>query len=423
MRLEGKVALVTGAAGGIGAATCERLAGEGARVAAADLDGARADDVASGLDGIGVELDVRSTDSAAAAVATAVEQLGPIDVLVNNAGIAEDDFFLRTDPEMWDRVIAVNLRGVLAVTHAVLPAMHERGSGSIVNVASEAGRVGSQLSTVYSATKAGVIGFTKALAKESARYGVRVNAVAPGPIDTPMLRVAPRRARPARRALRARDGRVHRDEAPGESRGGRGRDRLPRVRGRLVHHRRDRRRERRPRHDVSPLAPSGTVAGVVRGPTVVATLVTLSAFVGAGCGGDEALSADDYRAQTSEVCSEALERTMAVEPPDSPEALGGFLEEVVEIGGDLQDDFEGLEPPDDLADQHDDLVALGQEQEETLESLIDEIEQSDDPAATFTERIPELNDQVEESNQIVDEIGGIEECKGEPIPAPGDAPA
>jgi 2-hydroxycyclohexanecarboxyl-CoA dehydrogenase len=191
MRLEGKVALVTGAAGGIGAATCERIAGEGARVAAADLDGARADDVASGLDGIGVELDVRSTDSAAAAVATAVEQLGPIDVLVNNAGIAEDDFFLRTDPEMWDRVIAVNLRGVLAVTHAVLPAMHERGSGSIVNVASEAGRVGSQLSTVYSATKAGVIGFTKALAKESARYGVRVNAVAPGPIDTPMLRVAP----------------------------------------------------------------------------------------------------------------------------------------------------------------------------------------------------------------------------------------
>ncbi|MDQ3767896.1 MAG: SDR family oxidoreductase, partial [Actinomycetota bacterium] len=88
-------------------------------------------------------------------------------------------------------VIAVNLRGVLAVTHAVLGGMHERGGGSIVNVASEAGRVGSQLSAVYSATKAGVIGFTKALAKESARFGVRVNAVAPGPIETPMLRAAP----------------------------------------------------------------------------------------------------------------------------------------------------------------------------------------------------------------------------------------
>lgn len=191
MRLEGKVALVTGAAGGIGAATCERLAGEGARVVVADLDGAKAREVAAGLDGIAVELDVRSTDSAAAAVATIAAQLGEIDVLVNNAGIAEDDFFLRTDPEMWDRVIAVNLRGVLAVTHAALPAMHERGAGAIVNVASEAGRVGSQLSTVYSATKAGVIGFTKALARESARYGVRVNAVAPGPIETPMLRVAP----------------------------------------------------------------------------------------------------------------------------------------------------------------------------------------------------------------------------------------
>ena len=90
--------------------------------------------------------------------------------------------------------------------------------------------------------------------------------------------------------------------------------------------------------------------------------------------------------------------------------------------GDLQDDLDGLEPPDELADQHDDFVAVGREQEETFESLIDEIEQSDDPAATFTEQIPELNDQIEESNGIVDEIGGLEECEGEPIPTPGDAP-
>ncbi|HYI36861.1 MAG TPA: SDR family oxidoreductase [Thermoleophilaceae bacterium] len=179
MRLEGKVALVTGGVGGIGTATCERLAAEGAEVAAADLQGAD------------YTMDVRDTASVRAAVEAIEADLGPIDVLVNNAGIADDDFFTRTNEAQWDRVIAVNLRGVLAVTHAVLPGMHERGAGSIVNVASEAGRVGSQVSTVYSATKAGVIGFTKALAKESARYKVRVNAVAPGPIDTDMLKVAP----------------------------------------------------------------------------------------------------------------------------------------------------------------------------------------------------------------------------------------
>ncbi len=191
MRLEGETALVTGAAGGIGAATCERLAGEGARVVVADLDLHRARDLAGALDGMGVEMDVRSKASVGAAVEAAESELGPISVLVNNAGIAEDDFFSRTDEAMWDRVIAVNLRGVLAVTHAVLGGMHERGGGSIVNIASEAGRVGSQLSAVYSATKAGVIGFTKALARESARFGVRVNAVAPGPIETPMLQAAP----------------------------------------------------------------------------------------------------------------------------------------------------------------------------------------------------------------------------------------
>ena len=146
---------------------------------------------AADLDGTAYAMDVRDTGSVRAAVKAVESDLGPVDILVNNAGIADDDFFVRTDEAQWDRVIAVNLRGVLAVTHAVLPGMHERRAGSIVNVASEAGRVGSQLSTVYSATKAGVIGFTKALAKESARYGVRVNAVAPGPIDTDMLKVAP----------------------------------------------------------------------------------------------------------------------------------------------------------------------------------------------------------------------------------------
>jgi 2-hydroxycyclohexanecarboxyl-CoA dehydrogenase len=108
-------------------------------------------------------------------------------VLVNNAGYDEFGFFARTDEEMWDRVLAINLRGTIAVTRAVLPGMQERGGGRIVNVASEAGRVGSQGSAVYSAAKAGVIGLTKAVARESARFGVTCNAVAPGPIETPLL--------------------------------------------------------------------------------------------------------------------------------------------------------------------------------------------------------------------------------------------
>jgi 2-hydroxycyclohexanecarboxyl-CoA dehydrogenase len=190
MRLAGETALVTGGTGGIGSATCARLAAEGARVAVADLDLDEARALAGDLDGYGVVLDVTSVDSVAKAVGEIESELGPISILVNNAGLAEDNFFLKTDEGMWDRTLAVNLRGVFAVTHSVLPGMHERGGGSIVNIASEAGRVGSQLSTIYSATKAGVIGFTKALAKESARYGVRVNAIAPGPIETPMLHAA-----------------------------------------------------------------------------------------------------------------------------------------------------------------------------------------------------------------------------------------
>ena len=190
MRLGGRTALVTGGAGGIGAATCARLAAEGARVAVCDLhlDPARA--LATEIGGLGLELDVRSGDSIAAATAAAERELGPIDVLVNNAGVAGEGFFVDTPPEVWDGLIAVNLRGVLAVTHAVLGGMQRRGGGAIVNVASEAGRVGSKMAVVYSATKAGVIGFTKAVAKESARFGVRVNAVAPGPIDTQMVRAA-----------------------------------------------------------------------------------------------------------------------------------------------------------------------------------------------------------------------------------------
>jgi 2-hydroxycyclohexanecarboxyl-CoA dehydrogenase len=187
MRLEGKVALVTGGASGIGAATCRRLAAEGARVAVTDMNLEPAREVAGEVDGEAIELDVRSTDSIAAAVAAAEQELGPLDVLVNNAGYDEFGWFGQTDEGIWDRVLAVNLRGVLAVTHAVLPGMQQRGGGRIVNIASEAGRAGSAGSVVYSAAKAGVIGFTKALAQENGRFNITINAIAPGPIETPLL--------------------------------------------------------------------------------------------------------------------------------------------------------------------------------------------------------------------------------------------
>src|SRR5437764_3561859 len=134
MRLEGKPALVTGGASGIGAATARRLAAEGARVAIADLDLSGARDVAGELDGAAVEMDVADTASVRAGVALAAEAVGPADVLVNNAGTDRFGWFTHTDEAIWDVVLGVNLRGVLAVTHAVLASMHERGGGAIVNV-------------------------------------------------------------------------------------------------------------------------------------------------------------------------------------------------------------------------------------------------------------------------------------------------
>ncbi|HEX4564096.1 MAG TPA: SDR family NAD(P)-dependent oxidoreductase, partial [Solirubrobacteraceae bacterium] len=144
MSLSGRTALVTGGASGIGAATARRLAAEGARVGVVDIneDGAR--EVARELDGFSCALDVADAESVRAGVAQVVGELGEIDVLVNNAGTDRFSYFVHTDEELWDFVLGVNLRGVLAVTHAVLPGMQERRGGAIVNVASEAGRVGSQ---------------------------------------------------------------------------------------------------------------------------------------------------------------------------------------------------------------------------------------------------------------------------------------
>ena len=140
MRLEGRKALVTGGASGIGAAIARRLAAEAAMVVIGDLNAEGAREVASEFGGEAVGLDVTETASAAAVV----EELGPFEILVNNAGMDEFGFFTETDPRMWERVIAVNLGGVLACTHAVLPAMQQAGYGRIVSIASEAGRVGSK---------------------------------------------------------------------------------------------------------------------------------------------------------------------------------------------------------------------------------------------------------------------------------------
>ena len=181
MRLEGRKALVTGGASGIGAAIVRRLAAEGAEVTIGDLnlDGATevAGEVAGELGGEAVRLDVTEL----ASVAGVAETLGPFQILVNNAGTDDFAFFTDMTPERWRRLLAVNLEGVFACTHAVLPAMQEAGYGRIVNIASEAGRVGSKGSAVYSAAKGGVIAFTKTIARENGRFGITSNAIAPGP--------------------------------------------------------------------------------------------------------------------------------------------------------------------------------------------------------------------------------------------------
>jgi 2-hydroxycyclohexanecarboxyl-CoA dehydrogenase len=184
VRLEGRKALVTGGASGIGAAVAARLAAEGAEVWVGDIDTDGAERVAGEVNGHALELDVTEVESARAAVAAIG---GRLDILVNNAGTDEFGFFTYTTPEQWQRVLAINLVGVLNCTHAALPGMQEAKYGRIVSVSSEAGRVGSKGSAVYSAAKAGIIGFTKAIARENARYEITANAVAPGPIETPLL--------------------------------------------------------------------------------------------------------------------------------------------------------------------------------------------------------------------------------------------
>ena len=186
--LAGKVVLITGAGRGMGRAFAQRLTEEGARVAVTDVDEKSALETAAELDGAaGFRLDITDAAEVTATVDEIIGALGPVDALVNNAGWDQLSPFLDTDEDLWDRIIDINLRGPIRMTKAVLPGMVERRAGRVVNISSDAGRVGSTGEAVYSACKAGIIGFSKTVAREVARYGITVNSICPGPTATPLL--------------------------------------------------------------------------------------------------------------------------------------------------------------------------------------------------------------------------------------------
>ena len=190
-RLEGKVAVITGAASGIGAATALRFAEEGARIAGFDQNEAKDGDWAAAVARAGDALfetgDVRDVDRIGAFVAAVRERFGRIDALVNSAGIGSGGFVHLLEPDEWDRVIDVNLKGTFLFCRAVLPVMLEQGSGSIVNLASVEGIEGMELTSAYNASKGGVVILTKNMAIDYGRKGIRVNCICPGFIDTPLL--------------------------------------------------------------------------------------------------------------------------------------------------------------------------------------------------------------------------------------------
>jgi 2-hydroxycyclohexanecarboxyl-CoA dehydrogenase len=190
--LAGKKAIVTGGGGGIGRAICARLAQEGVSVGVFDKNKGNAEASAeaasaSGAKAIAQAVDITDYAAVSAAVAAFEKNAGPVDVLVNNAGWDKFAYFLATEPPLWDELIAINLKGPINLHHAVLKGMEARKSGRVINIASDAGRVGSSMESVYSACKGGIIAFTKTMAREMARSGVTLNAVCPGPTETPLL--------------------------------------------------------------------------------------------------------------------------------------------------------------------------------------------------------------------------------------------
>jgi 2-hydroxycyclohexanecarboxyl-CoA dehydrogenase len=210
MRFRDRVALVTGGGSGFGREIALGFAREGARVAVLDHNETGAEGTLRLIESVGglalaYPADVTRKDQVDGAVGDVLERWGTVHILVNNAGWDRVAPFVETTEELWDRLIAVNLKGPLICTRAVLEAMIAQRYGRIVNIASDAGRVGSSGEAVYSAAKGGVIAFTKALAREVARYGITVNCVCPGPSDTPLFRreVAEPHPELARRLLRA----------------------------------------------------------------------------------------------------------------------------------------------------------------------------------------------------------------------------
>lgn len=192
MRLEGRVAIVTGGASGLGRGIARALAAEGARVAILDLNEAGAREAADAIRSAGgeacaIRTDVTARADVEAGVAEVLRRYGAVHVLVNNAGWDRPMPFLETDEAFWDRILALNLKAHFHLAQVVLPHMIRQGSGKIVGIASDAGRVGSTGEAVYSAAKGGVIAFTKTLAREMARHRINVNCICPGPSDTPLF--------------------------------------------------------------------------------------------------------------------------------------------------------------------------------------------------------------------------------------------
>lgn len=187
-----RVALVTGGGSGIGREICKGLAADQRQVAVADLNREGAAETVAQIEQAGgtaivVEMNIADSDSVATGLLQTIDELGPVEILVNCAGWDDLMPFLDTDETFWDRVIEINYKGALRTTHGCLPAMIDAGWGRIVNIGSDAGRVGSSLEAVYSGAKGAIIAFTKTIAREMARKGITANTVCPGPTATPLL--------------------------------------------------------------------------------------------------------------------------------------------------------------------------------------------------------------------------------------------